>query len=445
MKNKWIKLTTAGFGIFAFILAGSSSCNIDKQTDLNFPSVDGIETNASISELNNVITGMLAGMRNSFDTYNDDVSIIGRDYYRFTSADPRFVQDLPGTQESTIDNNTFYTVNPWTNFYRVIRNGWVVRHAIANTSAPLTDEQKNGYLGVAKTIQALEFIYISNMTYDNGIRFEVEDPDNLGPLTTSWQESLSDIAGLLDEANNDLMNAGDEFVLQLSSGFAGFDTPASFATFNRALKARIDLYRTNYSDALADLNTSFYNLNGDLNTGCYIAYSTGSGDFANNLFVPLPNTPADARVAQNLWVQQADTDDLRLSKVVFDSATIVQGELSSNYAVNIWTSQNAPVSIIRNEELLLIAAEAYNETANSASAVECINKIREAAGLTDYAGPTDVASLRDEIVTQRRYSLFGEGHRWVDMRRLNRLDQIQTDNPDEDVWLEFPIPASEPQ
>jgi hypothetical protein len=30
------------------------------------------------------------------------------------------------------------------------------------------------------------------------------------------------------------------------------------------------------------------------------------------------------------------------------------------------------------------------------------------------------------MLTQRRYSLWGEGHRWVDMRRYDRLDEIDT-------------------
>jgi len=64
-------------------------------------------------------------------------------------------------------------------------------------------------------------------------------------------------------------------------------------------------------------------------------------------------------------------------------------------------------------------------------------KVREAAGLVDYTGATDASSLRDEILKQRRYSLFAEGHRWVDMRRFNRLDQIQVDNADEMCGLIF--------
>ncbi|WP_432766785.1 RagB/SusD family nutrient uptake outer membrane protein [Phycicoccus elongatus] len=39
----------------------------------------------------------------------------------------------------------------------------------------------------------------------------------------------------------------------------------------------------------------------------------------------------------------------------------------------------------------------------------------------------------DEIVKQRRYSLFGEGHRWIDMRRWGRLNQLPIDRPGDDV------------
>jgi len=47
------------------------------------------------------------------------------------------------------------------------------------------------------------------------------------------------------------------------------------------------------------------------------------------------------------------------------------------------------------------------------------------------------------MLNQRRYSLFGEGHRWIDMRRYNRLNTLPIDRPGDDVWEEFPIPATE--
>lgn len=443
MKNTWIIKTSAAFALIALILSGSVSCTIKQQEDLNFPSVNEIESDASIAELNNVVAGMLGGMRLSFDTYIDDCAIIGRDYYRFSSADPRFTTDLPGVPPASLDNNTFYIINPWGMFYRVIRDGWVLRHAVDNTTATLTTEEKNGYYGFAKTMQALEFHYALNMTYNNGIRVEVEDPDALGDIV-SKDQALVFIADLLDEAYSDLTNGGDHFVLELTSGFAGFTTPADFAKFNRALKARIDVYQENFSGALSDLNNSFIDEAGDLYTGTYITYSTGSGDVPNPLFKAIPNQESDARVAQNLWVTQAEPGDLRLSKVVQRPSAATGGTFSSNYDVNVWPSDNAWVSIIRNEELILIRAEAKILTGDLTGGVNDLNLIRAAAGLAPYSGATDQASLTAEMLNQRRYSLFAEGHRWIDMRRYGMLDQIETDDPAEIVWEAFPIPANEP-
>jgi hypothetical protein len=47
------------------------------------------------------------------------------------------------------------------------------------------------------------------------------------------------------------------------------------------------------------------------------------------------------------------------------------------------------------------------------------------------------------MLNQRRYALFAEGHRWIDMRRYGRLNQLPIDRPGDDVWESFPLPANE--
>ena len=56
--------------------------------------------------------------------------------------------------------------------------------------------------------------------------------------------------------------------------------------------------------------------------------------------------------------------------------------------------------------------------------MSAINTIRTSYGLPVYSGAITAPALIDEILKQRRYSLFFEGHRWFDMRRYNRLNQI---------------------
>ena len=98
--------------------------------------------------------------------------------------------------------------------------------------------------------------------------------------------------------------------------------------------------------------------------------------------------------------------------------------------------------MIRNEELILIYAEA-NIGSNNDEAINAINIIRNAAGIGDYTGGTGSAELLDEVLYQRRYSLFGEGHRWIDLRRTGNLGRIALDRDGDIVHTQFPRPASE--
>jgi len=93
--------------------------------------------------------------------------------------------------------------------------------------------------------------------------------------------------------------------------------------------------------------------------------------------------------------------------------------------------------------LIMIYAEAKIQTNALTEAVTALNVVRKAHGLGNYAGAVTQAALIDEMLYERRYSLFFEGHRWVDMRRYNRLDELPKDRPSDDVWVEFPLPSTE--
>ena len=77
--------------------------------------------------------------------------------------------------------------------------------------------------------------------------------------------------------------------------------------------------------------------------------------------------------------------------------------------------------------------------------VSAINRVRNAAGIGDYTGATDATSLIEEILIQRRYSLFAEGHRWVDLRRLGRLNAtyVPLDRNGDNIISSFPTPFNE--
>jgi hypothetical protein len=89
--------------------------------------------------------------------------------------------------------------------------------------------------------------------------------------------------------------------------------------------------------------------------------------------------------------------------------------------------------IIRNEELILLRAEARWFTGNQAGALTDLAAVRAGSGATNggtssvlFANPASDTQFIDELLLQRTLSLFQEGHRYVDYRRFGRLAALGT-------------------
>jgi len=428
------------FKIIATALAVNMlmSCEIEQIDDPNNPSASGILENASLSEIQNLVTGTESALRENLGTYYDAVNVIGREYYRFSTSDPRFTSDLLGKGTAVLDNNTFYITNPFAARYRAIKNANILIDALSNTKAVITEPQRKAGIAYAKTVQAYQLLLVLNMLHDNGIRVDVKDPDNLGPFLTR-QQSIDAILNLLNEANTDLKGSAAKLPFQTT---LYSNTASEFSKFNRALAARVAVYKQDWAAANTALAESFLNLTGDLNAGVYHLFSTAGGDQRNPLFFPL-NSSGEARVAQPSFITNAEAGDTRLNKVSLRTSTGFQDGLQSDYDFYLYKTDIDRIPIIRNEELILLYAEVKANLGPASDAVSAINRIRNAAGLPNYGGATSTSSLITEILKQRRYSLYGEGHRWIDLRRYNLLAQLPIDRVDDNVWVQFPIPANE--
>ena len=93
------------------------------------------------------------------------------------------------------------------------------------------------------------------------------------------------------------------------------------------------------------------------------------------------------------------------------------------------SSATAPATeyenIFRLAEQYLIRAEAEIST-NPAQTVADLNVVRTRAGLPNYAGLTDAASLKTAILHERQVELFTEfgGFRWLDLKRSGTADAV---------------------
>jgi hypothetical protein len=122
----------------------------------------------------------------------------------------------------------------------------------------------------------------------------------------------------------------------------------------------------------------------------------------------------------------------------------VQG-ISTDLVFTIYTSNTAPIPIIKNEELILLRAEARYFTNDAVGALSDINFIRTNSGGLAPRGPfTSQADFVAELVKQRRYSLLFEGgHRWIDARRFGLLSTLPKALPSHNIMSRFPFPEAE--
>ena len=89
------------------------------------------------------------------------------------------------------------------------------------------------------------------------------------------------------------------------------------------------------------------------------------------------------------------------------------------------------------ERLVLLKAEATIGGGTGDGLTE-INIVRAAHGLADAA-----SGGLTQLLHEKRYSLFLEGHRWIDMRHYGLTDQLPLDRDGDVVFDSYTRPETE--
>jgi len=412
-------------------LVGSENVN-----DPNNPSVQQVLQNATKPEVQNVVTGLEIRNRQYAGGLIPLLGSFGREVWQFDSIDGRFSTEWLGIDgDAETDPAFFGSGDAYNTPYSAILQSNLLLDVVANTDN-LTDAEKSGARGFAKTIKGYQFLIPLLTQYQNGIRVDVDDPQNIGPFE-SYEDALMAIRGILDDGYSDLQNAGGSFFFNLSSGLSEFSDPATMAQLNRAIAARAAIYAEDWQGALTALSNAepFFEMadgEGVMNKGAYLSYGNPP-DLFNPLFTPRNASPDNIMVVHPSVIEDTLAGDLRIDRKFFlrdnpvNNANVPE---DADYQDNRFEGVGSPLSMIRNEELVLIYAEAQTRQSgatavNYANAETAINHVRNTWQLPSYTGGLNEQELIDEILLQRRYSLWAEfGHRWIDMRRYNRLDEI---------------------
>jgi hypothetical protein len=428
-------------GAVAVTLAIGCS-NLDSPYD-NATSTGTVTGNPTVAAIQALAQGLMFGTRTEMPNYIFLMGTLGREGYCLCNNEPRFISEL---LIGPIDGGSLGAdIFLWRNPYKNIRGANLLLAALDKVPA-LTDEQKSATRGFAETIQARDFINLLDGRDSSGIPMTVDqDPsDPPGPIK-SQPDALDSIAALLDDANVKLAAGGDAFPFALTSGFTGFNTPSTFQQVNRALRARVAVYQKDFPTALTALSQSFLDTSAPLALGAYDVFTTNSGDRLNILFDPSGTQyyahPSFVTDAQS---QPGGAVDDRVSRKTTVIAPKTLEGVTSDLLITVYNSPTAPIPIIRNAELILLRAEANIGLGNNAAAIADINVIRTEDGLLAPLSNAFSGDLLEELLYEKRYTLFWEGgHRWIDLRRYGKLGELPRDLPTFKIIPRFPLPQAE--
>ncbi len=448
-----VALATAG------LVVGAGACDTLSSPNENFGDLNDLVNNPTPGGVNSAIQGLMVGLRGVDAQDPSDIvgnlGLLGRETYNLDVNDPRFESEMLGGDLNAA--SAAFGGNHWAGPYADIRLGDIALNALDQLDPGLyPDADKEWARGFINTMNALDFLTVVETRDQNcGCPIEVpENADNPSPAV-GRDQVYQHIIQLLDEGYAHLGNASGGPPFRLTSGFAGFDDATSFRTFNRAIRARVAVYLSDWSGALQALGQSFVDTNASLDLGVYHVFTTIAGDITNGLFESgsSPNLRAHPSFGMDVEMQADGTtpDDRFVRKTrpidnrAYQGLCTDQSEFPScTIGLSVYTSPTSRVPIIRNEELILLRAEANIGLGNLAAAQTDINLIRSVSGKLPAVTLTSQSQALDQLLYEKRYSLFFEGgHRWIDMRHYGRLGDLPTDLPTHSVATEYPVPIEE--
>jgi len=414
------KITLVLFGVVLFVacdglLDTTPSTNVDPNTAQE--NVQGIEA---------ILTSV-------YNRYQSESR-----YGREITLTPDILADNTEQHPVTSGRGDNYAVNSqgshitfWNTAYLTINEANYVIDGAPETEAP--QETRDRLLGEAFFLRGYTYFDLAR-TYGYEPGREINGWTESAIIRTDPTRDVGDAdlkarssnVEVYDLAISDLEDA----VALLSSDDRGVYF-ANYAAAN-ALLARIHLYLENWQDAIDYADAAMANSDVEL--------VNSEAAFISNPFDQVPNPesilelnidPVEESLGSNVglcpWTSPTHWFDIVPSQNLLDTFDPNDFRLnlfsvhSDDYAYSLkWACSTGAfddnVPLIRLPELYLIKAEAHAELNQLSEALDNLETLQEARGLTRFES-SNQAEIIDEIMVERRRELNFEGHRFYDLKR----------------------------
>ena len=350
------------------------------------------------------------------------------------------------TDQDQFDKFYLITTNPylltaWSDGYRGIYRCNTVISRIAGIT--MDETLKSRIIGEAKFLRAL--------MYFNLVRFFGDVPLVLTEITDPLQGydfGRTPVADVYAQIGKDLTDAAT--VLPVS--YTGANVGRATTGAAKSLLGKVYLTQKNYTAAAAKLKevidqgtyallpsyaSLFTPANKNSRESIFeVQYKKGNilegSNYANNY---APTNSGNSVIAFGGSGNNIPTADLEKSYEANDprkNISLATGYTSTSgvridaYYIKKYADPPVVVNdsednwyVLRYADVLLMYAEALNETGKTADALTYLNQIRRRVSLADKAITTQ-ADMRLALEQERRVELAFEGHRWFDLVRTDR-------------------------
>ncbi|MCC6288306.1 MAG: RagB/SusD family nutrient uptake outer membrane protein [Chitinophagaceae bacterium] len=413
----------------------------------------------------NDIENALSGCYNAF---------YGSDYYQWENvmlSDVRSDNAYPGgnNEESFYDYDRFilpatntHSYAHWKMFYGAIARCNILLTKIAEvTDAALTEERRKQIIGEASFLRA--FHYYQLVKLYGGVPIELEsntaDPEKTRKPRSTEKEVYDQIVKDLETA---LENLPDHFNGASGSGLENTPSVTKVRATKgaaNALLAKVWAQRSDrdYSKVLQYCDAVINSPEGYQLMSSYADVFDGDHDFNAESILEIPYKEGTSVACWGVQLFLAPEDGWQKYGVPSKdlvNAYDVAGDTKRKDANILFLTKDAngdPISwadenwnpcqdpdtpipfnykqkhpagwssgddfyLLRLADIILLKAEAQNETGSPADAATTLNIVRTRAGLAAIPG-TSQAQMKEAILLERRLELAFEGHRWDDLVR----------------------------
>ena len=477
-----LRTATLTLGLSAVLLMGSC-----KKEYLETRPTTAIDASSVLTSVANATAALNGIHRSMFMRYNDQGTfgfgtimlyneVLGEDYVFSGQSNGWFVSFYRWLDHRNVNGNAYF---PYQFFYRIIANANVLIDGIDQT--PGLQVEKDAIKGQALAYRGWAYF---NLVQLYGKRFvkgaansDLGVPLVLKPTTEALPRST--VADVYKQVNSDLTAA--EGLL------AGAKARADKSNLNvnvvRGLQARVALTQQEWALAASkaaaarsgfSLMTGAQQLEGFSNWGnpewmwgssqiddqtefftaylAYISYNFNSTNIRTNpklINRTLYNTMAANDVRRALWVPTPTA-----ANSVVPPGGLRVAFMNQKFKAKDFANSVGDIPYMRSAEMFLIEAEALARDGKSSEAQTVFTTFM-ATRVPGFVRPTATGTaLIDLIMNSRRVELWGEGFRFLDLKRLNLpLDRTGTNHnqalavmmnlPASDNAWEYVIPQSE--